>query len=122
MSQQVQVLVVEDDGLIRMDLADILTDHGFSVLEAMNAEQALAMLEAQPAIRVVLTDIDMPGAMNGLSLANAAAEQWPDCRIIVISGRYVPEDGSLPEGARFLSKPISERQLAATLIDLGMAT
>lgn len=119
--EQHPILVVEDDGLIRMDLADVLTDNGFDVLEAVNADQALAILESETLIRALLTDIDMPGSMNGIKLANIAASRWPECKIIVISGRYSPEQGKLPDGARFLSKPISEQQLNFTLTELGVS-
>ncbi|TNM62064.1 response regulator [Aliirhizobium smilacinae] len=114
------ILLVEDDGLIRMDLADVLSDCGFDVLEAANADQALALLESETTVRALLTDIDMPGSMNGIKLANLTASRWPECRIIVISGRYSPEQGKLPDGARFLSKPISEHQLSCMLAELGV--
>lgn len=120
MGQKQPILIVEDDGLIRMDLADTLNENGFEVIEAANADQALVALEAIPAVRALLTDVDMPGTMNGIKLANIAAVQWPDCKIIVISGRYLPEEGNLPRGARFLSKPIAEKQLRVTLLDLGL--
>ncbi|WP_430242582.1 response regulator [Neorhizobium sp. DAR64861/K0K2] len=116
------ILVVEDDGLIRMDLADVLSDSGFGVVEAANADQALALLEAGIPVKAMLTDIDMPGSMNGIKLANLTASRWPECRIIVISGRFSPDQGSLPQGARFLSKPISERQLSVALFELGLSS
>lgn len=116
------ILVVEDDGLIRMDLADVLSDSGFDVVEAANADQALALLEAGIPVEAMLTDIDMPGSMNGIKLANLTASRWPECRIIVISGRFSPDQGSLPQGARFLSKPISERQLSVALFELGLSS
>ena len=116
------ILVVEDDGLIRMDLADVLSDSGFDVVEAANADQALALLEAGIPVKAMLTDIDMPGSMNGIKLANLTASRWPECRIIVISGRFSPDQGSLPQRARFLSKPISERQLSVALFELGLSS
>ncbi|MCR6502112.1 response regulator [Shinella sp. CPCC 101442] len=112
------ILVVEDDGLIRMDLVDTLLDGGFEVIDAANADQALALLEKHPMVGAILTDIDMPGSMNGLGLAKIASERWPDCRIIVISGRYNPNQGAMPEGSLFLSKPISVEGLAAALQEM----
>jgi len=114
------VLVVEDDGLIRMDLIDVLVDAGFEVLEAANADEALLVLERQDGVMALLTDIDMPGSMNGVGLAKVSAERWPQCRIVVISGRYSPEHGSLPAGARFLSKPILEGALHRMLNELDI--
>lgn len=115
------VLVVEDDGLIRMDLVDLLADLGFhQVLEAANADQALVFLDENSSVSVLLTDIDMPGSMNGLSLAHIASRRLPDCRIVVISGRWQPDAGSLPHNARFLTKPVSEKRLGNLLVDLGV--
>lgn len=115
------LLIVEDDGLIRMDLVDMLTDAGFAVLDAGNADQALAILEREPSIAALMTDIDMPGSMNGLHLAQQTSQRWPDCKIIVISGRYNPTQGSMPEGALFLSKPISEIHLEQALHHMKIA-
>lgn len=109
------VLVVEDDGLIRLDLADTLLDAGYEVLEAANADQALAVLEQGGDIEMLLTDIDMPGSMNGIQLAAVTADRWPNCAIVVISGRYTPEQGLLPNGARFVAKPVSEKMLHSVL-------
>lgn len=69
------ILVVEDDGLIRMNLTDTLSDAGFNVLEAGNADQALAILENE--VSALLTDIDKPGSINGIALARLTAERWP---------------------------------------------
>ena len=118
MSIKLPVLLVEDDGLIRMDLADVLADSGFAVIEAANADEALMELERASGVQALLTDIDMPGSMDGIALAKLTAARWIGCKIIVISGRYKPQDGTLPTGARFLSKPVSEDQLAATLHEL----
>lgn len=114
------ILVVEDDGLIRMDLADTLNDQGFVVFEAGNADEALAIMNESTLIRALVTDIDMPGSMNGLELAHHVAETNPDCAIVVISGRYSPLQGALPEKARFLSKPVSEVAVTQTLTALGI--
>lgn len=113
------ILVVEDDGLIRMDVVDTLSDAGYAVLEAGNADQALAVLDKNE-VAALLTDIDMPGTMNGIGLARLTAERWPTSKIIVISGRYNPAQGSLPEGAKFLSKPISELALSRAMAELGI--
>lgn len=113
------ILVVEDDGLIRMDLVDTLSDCGFNVLEAANADQALHVLGGSR-VAALLTDIDMPGSMNGIGLAQIASERWPEVKIIVISGRYSPAQGSLPDGARFISKPISENVIARAMADLDI--
>ena len=113
------ILVVEDDALIRMDLADTLMDAGYGVLEASNADDALGILETEE-ISALLTDIDMPGSINGIGLANTVSERWPDCKIVVISGRYNPAQGSLPSSATFLSKPVSEKALLKTMTEMQL--
>jgi CheY-like chemotaxis protein len=119
-SSKPRLLVVEDDGLIRMDLVDMLSDRGYSVEEATTADEALVVLEADLEFAAVLTDIDMPGSINGLGLANIAHERWPTMKILVISGRYSPSAGVLPPGAKFLSKPIAEHVIEQTLGELGL--
>lgn len=114
------ILVVEDDGLIRMDLSDILIDRGFAVLQAGNADEAIEIMEQTPLLHALVTDIDMPGSMNGLELARHVAETRPECAIAVISGRYSPSQGALPAKARFLSKPVSEEAVARNLAELGI--
>ncbi|TCM57276.1 response regulator receiver domain-containing protein [Rhizobium sp. PP-F2F-G48] len=119
-TRQAPVLVVEDDGLIRMDLADILADMGLSTVEAANADQALKVMDTLPAISALMTDIDMPGSMNGIALAHRTALRSPTCPLLIISGRYNPADGTLPDGAVFLSKPISESALRRALVEMGL--
>lgn len=64
------VLVVEDDYLLRIVAVSFLEDAGFATLEARSADEAIALLEARRDIRMVFTDIDMPGSMDGLRLAH----------------------------------------------------
>jgi CheY-like chemotaxis protein len=104
MTDPIAVLVVEDDPLIRMDIVDQLDGDGFKVFEAENADFAIVLMSTHAEIRVVLTDIDMPGSMDGLKLANYVRNRWPPIKIIVTSGRAPPLEG-LPEGAAFFPKP-----------------
>jgi DNA-binding NtrC family response regulator len=115
------LLVVEDDGLIRLDLVDTLEEMGFRVLDAANADEALKVLEATNDVVAVLTDIDMPGSIDGIGLARAVQERWPPMKVIVISGRYDPEAGVLPPGAKFITKPVTETIMRQTLRDIGIA-
>ena len=105
MTGQTAVLVVEDEALIRMDVVDQLEDEGFLVFEAANADQAIAILAAQPSIQILFTDIDMPGSMDGLKLAAAVRDRWPPVKIIVTSGYRTVEITDLPDGSVFFSKP-----------------
>jgi CheY-like chemotaxis protein len=107
------VLVVEDEALVRMAIADHLTDDGFEVLEASNADQAIAMLVRHSEIRLVFTDIDMPGGMDGLKLAAAVRERWPPIKVIVTSGYRSVAVEDLPVEAKFMRKPYSPEAVTA---------
>ena len=116
------VLVVEDECLLRMIAVDIIEEAGFEVLEALNADDAILLLEARRDISVVFTDIDMPGSMNGLKLAHAIRSRWPPVKIIATSGHTFIRDGDLPVGSRFFPKPYSVRQITAALQSLMSET
>lgn len=115
-----KILVVEDEPLIRMDLALTLEEMGFSVLEASNANEAISLLEANGDIAAVVTDVDMPGTMDGFALAFAVRRRWPPCRLIVVSGHRRPAAGDMPDGSRFIPKPFATIELQRTLSDLGV--
>lgn len=102
---RIGILVVEDEPLLLMDAMDMIEDAGFTVYGAAHAAQALALLERHDDIRILFTDIDMPGTMDGLKLAHAVRERWPPVSIIVTSGHVRVETGQLPEHGVFLSKP-----------------
>jgi len=105
------VLVVEDEPLQRLDMIDIAEEAGFKVLEAHDADHAIELLEKRPDVRLVLTDVDMPGAMNGLKLAAAVRKRWPPIKIIVTTAGVRPAAMDLPEGAVFLPKPLNHRRV-----------
>jgi CheY-like chemotaxis protein len=103
---QLAVLVVEDEMLVRMTAADELEEAGFRVLEAANADIALKVLEACAAeLQILFTDIDMPGTMNGLALAEQVHQRWPHILIVISSGYARPPDAALPSQGTFISKP-----------------
>jgi len=116
-----KILVVEDEPLIRMDLADTLRELGFFVFEASNADVAIRLLEADEDIAAVVTDVDMPGTMDGLALAFAVRRRWPPCRLIVVSGHRRPAANDMPDGSRFIRKPLATNDLQRTLSDLGVS-
>ena len=101
----VAILVVEDDILVRMIASDILTDAGFRVMEAHDAQEAMTLLEARTDVQVVFTDWNMPGEIDGLGLARLVRRRWPEVGVIVTSGKMRPAPGDLPAGLRFLAKP-----------------
>jgi two-component system, response regulator PdtaR len=112
------VLVVEDEALIRMSSADVIRDLGFEVIEAVDADQAVCLLESIPGITVVFTDIQMPGSMDGLLLAAVVRDRWPPIALLVTSGKMRPASSDMPTGARFISKPYSPLELKAQLHSL----
>jgi CheY-like chemotaxis protein len=115
MTKRPVVLIVEDDFLLRKSAAGMIEDTGFDVVEAGNADEAIAILEARPDIRVVFTDIQMPGSMNGLKLAHYVRGKWPPIKIIATSGQMTLSDADLPEGGIFLPKPYAPEAISATL-------
>lgn len=82
-----------------------LEDAGYRVLEAADARQALAILETGIDVDVLFTDVNMPGDLDGIDLAELVHERWPDIRLIVTSGRSDAPPRPLPDEGRFLPKP-----------------
>lgn len=101
----VRVLVVEDDFLISMWADDALRDAGFATIVANDAQAALNVLDAEDDIGLLFTDIDMPGAMDGLELASTVKDRWPTIPIIIASGKHRPSSADMPSHAVFLPKP-----------------
>jgi CheY-like chemotaxis protein len=96
----------------------MIEDAGFEVLQAGDADEAITMLESRSDIRLVFTDIQMPGSMDGLKLAAAVKGRWPPIKIIATSGRHLIRDSDLPEGALFLSKPYTSEGISILLHEL----
>lgn len=107
-------VVVDDEPLIRMDAADIISEAGFRVLEAADAEEAFGHLENHPSLRLLFTDIQMP-EIDGLTLARHVKARWPHISVIVTSGALRPGVGELPEDARFIAKPFTPQLVLETI-------
>ncbi|MGI4765051.1 MAG: response regulator [Janthinobacterium lividum] len=101
------ILVVDDEAMLRFLAADTLEESGFRVVEAENAKEALKVLAEQSDVRVLFTDINMPGALDGLDLAREVHARWPTIKLIVTSGRLRLSDGEIPDSGRFVAKPYS---------------
>lgn len=110
-----RLLLVEDDPLVRVTLAEVLTEAGFSVIEAEDAEAALSLVARHADLDVLLTDINLPGA-DGFALASAARRLRPGLPVVYASGRLTEADPrrALPD-APFLAKPFSVAAAIATL-------
>ena len=111
-------LVVEDDALVRFDLAQTLEAEGYKTFEAADASEAIAVLERNSEIRVVFTDIQMPGTMDGLALSHYVRRRWPPTIIVVSSGRRSPKAEEMPAVAIFVGKPYAPDVLGKVLQDI----
>jgi two-component sensor histidine kinase/CheY-like chemotaxis protein len=112
------VLIVEDEMILRMRAVDIVEDAGFTPIEAVNADDALAILESRSDIELLFTDIQMPGSMDGLKLAHAVRERWPLIKIILVSGQLTLTDADKPIDSRFYGKPLDVKHMIAELQDM----
>ena len=111
----IYVLVVEDEFLSRLHAVNLVEEAGYKAVEASNADEAIAILEARKDIRIVFTDIDMPGTMDGLKLAHAIRTRWPPIELIVTSGHFDLSDDHMPERGRFFPKPYGDQEVISAL-------
>jgi two-component sensor histidine kinase len=109
------ILVVEDEMLLRMRAVDMVEDAGYKAVEAINADAALAILESRSDIELLFTDIQMPGSMDGLKLAHAVHERWPAIKIILVSGQLKLTDHDKPADSLFFGKPLNVKQMIAEM-------
>jgi CheY-like chemotaxis protein len=98
-----------------MHAADLVEAAGYRAIEASNADEAIAILEARKDIRIVFTDIDMPGSMDGLKLARAIRDRWPPIELILTSGHFDVPEGDIPERGLFFSKPYQDNEIVSAL-------
>lgn len=105
------VLVVEDEPLVRALAVDIFEEEGFEVIEAPTADYALTVLAARDDVSVLFTDVDMPGRLNGLELADAAKAMYPQLMVIVVSGKLPSGFSGVAPEARFMPKPYRMRDV-----------
>ncbi len=113
------VLVVEDQSVLRLIALAMIEDAGFDVIEAQNADEAIEILERRSDIRIVFTDIEMPGSMDGVKLAHAIRGRWPPVELILTSGHRVIRDEELPERGHFFAKPFQWSKVVETMHQLA---
>jgi len=109
------VLVVEDEMLLRMRAVDMVEDAGYTSIEAVDADQAVAILEARSDVALMLTDIQMPGSMDGLKLAHAVHRRWPPIKIILVSGQLKMANIDIPLDSRFFGKPLDAAEMVTQM-------
>ena len=105
------ILIVEDESITRMDAADAIANAGFPTHEAADACEALQAVEDHPAIKLLFTDINMPGDMDGISLAKRVCTSDPSMSLIVTSGAQSLGDEEFPDSGTFLPKPYTAHRL-----------
>ena len=112
------VLVVEDELPIRMVIADVLSDLGYTVLQAGDGRSGLRILEAGTLVDLLITDVGLPGGMNGRQLADAARQHRPDLKVLFITG-YAESagvrNGLMEQGMQVMTKPFALEALAAKI-------
>jgi CheY-like chemotaxis protein len=109
------VLVVEDEMLLRMRAVDMVEDAGYTPVEAVDADEAVAILESRSDIALMFSDIQMPGSMDGLKLAQAVHERWPPIKIILVSGQLKLASIDIPADSRFFGKPFEAADMIAEM-------
>ena len=97
--------------LLRMRTVDMVEDAGFTSIEAVDADEAVAILESRSDIALLFTDIQMPGSMDGLKLAHAVHERWPPIKIILVSGQLRLANIDIPADSRFFGKPLEANEM-----------
>jgi CheY-like chemotaxis protein len=113
-----KVLVVEDEMVLRLRAVDIVEDAGFTPVQAINADEALSILESRSDISLLFTDIQMPGTMDGLKLAHAVRHRWPSIKIILVSGQVRPSSEQRPADSRFFGKPLVVSKMVSELQEM----
>jgi CheY-like chemotaxis protein len=109
------VLIVEDETLVRLVAASMLQDAGFDTLEVDSADHALRVLERRTDVRVLFSDVQLPGSMDGLHLAAAVHDRWPSIKLLLTSGGVGVRDDEIPDNGRFLSKPYNASQVVGAV-------
>ncbi|PZN97216.1 MAG: response regulator [Alphaproteobacteria bacterium] len=116
----VEILVVEDELLVRLMISEALRDEGYSVIEAYNADEALSILDAGKAFDLIISDVRMPGSMDGLGLLDRVRQQSPALPVILTSGHLEPEVALARGATRFVGKPYDLATMLASIVD-GLA-
>ena len=110
------VLLVEDELALRMVIVEVLSDLGYTVLEAGNSQSGLQIVKSSVRIDLLLTDVGLPGGMNGRQLADAARERRPGLKVLFLTGyaeSVVAGNSGMEQGMEIMSKPFALDKLVA---------
>ena len=116
------ILIVEVDVLANEHLEFILQQAGYEVVSATSADEAATLLEDRKDIRLIVTDVNLPGTMNGLRLAAVVKARRPAINIIIVTGYGAPKADEIPSGSLFVSKPYSARKMIEAVRHFPIAT
>lgn len=105
------VLIVEEEPLQRLMAVDLVEEAGFEALAVASADDAVHVLGVRPDIRVVFTDVDMPGGMDGMKLAAMIRYRWPPIELIIASGRRAPRLDEIPARGLCFAKPYKRSEI-----------
>jgi CheY-like chemotaxis protein len=115
------ILVVEDDRDVRNYSCEMLRELGYNILEAENGRSGLKLLDAHPHIKLLFTDVGLPGGMNGRQLADEARRRRPDLQVLFTTAyarNAIVHDGRLDPGVELITKPYSQAALSSKLRDM----
>lgn len=113
------VLVVEDEPILMYDAMDMVEEAGLVAFGARNADEAITLLETHANIRILFTDIEMQGSMDGLKLARVVRDRWPPVAIMVTSGRVKVTAEDMPEHGVFFAKPYPPASIVKALNEIA---
>jgi CheY-like chemotaxis protein len=112
------ILVAEDSEILRLLASELLEEHGYTVVEADNAEEALKVMERRKDVRLLFTDIQMPPGCDGLELARQVHNRWPKVLLVITSGQVWPTPAEIADHGRFIRKPYRAKDLLGQIDDL----
>ena len=112
------ILVAEDNEILRLLASDLLEEHGYTVVEADSAEEAIKVMEKRKDVRLLFTDIQMPPGCDGLELAREVHKRWPKVLLVITSGQVQPTRAEIADDGRFIAKPYRAKDLLAQIDDL----
>lgn len=119
-ASHVLILIVDDEPIIRLLACDSLEEAGFDVIDAANAAEALDILAERTDVGVLFTDVNMPGGVSGLDLAETVHQRWPDIKLVVTSG--LPPERPVADGGRFIAKPYNLRSMTDLVAEVSAGT
>ena len=118
-SEKKTVIIAEDEVLTRMLADEVLSEAGYVVIQAEDADHALKILQSyRRLVHLLFTDIHMPGSITGLELAHVVRSHWPKVALVVTSGAHMPQPHELPAGGIFVAKPYALNDVMAQFASL----